>query len=445
MIELSPQIATVIMLGGILVLVFSGYPLGLITGFLALTVGFSIWGFGVADLIYQRIYGYITGYTLLALPLFVFMGTMLQYSGISERLYDVLYVWLGGFRGGLAVVTVLLGTILAACVGVIAASITMLSIVALPSMLSRGYSKSLATGAVTAGGILGILIPPSIMLILYGPMAGVSVGKLFFGAMFPGLILSALYIMYISIRSFIQKDIAPPVPVEERRMPFMTLTIKLLVALVPTGILVLSVLGVIYLGIAPPSEAAGAGAFASILLVIAYRRFSFAVLKKAATETLRTSGYIALLLTMAVAFVSVFIGVGGKDVVMQMLLAVPGGRWGTFAVVMIIVFFLGMFIDWIGIILLMVPIITPVAAALGFDPVWFGIMVCANLQMAFMTPPVASGIFITKGMCKPEWEITMGDIIRGVYPFVGLVIVGLVLFTFFPQIVTWLPSQMIGR
>ncbi|UCG55377.1 MAG: TRAP transporter large permease subunit, partial [Dehalococcoidia bacterium] len=309
----------------------------------------------------------------------------------------------------------------------------------------RGYSKSLATGAVTAGGILGILIPPSIMLILYGPMAGVSVGKLFFGAMFPGLVLSALYITYISIRSFIQKDIAPPVPVEERRMPFLTLTIKLLVALVPTGILVLSVLGVIYLGIAPPSEAAGAGAFASVLLVIAYRRFSFAVLKKAATETLRTSGYIALLLTMAVAFVSVFIGVGGKGVVMQMLLAVPGGRWGTFAVVMIIIFFLGMFIDWIGIILLMVPIITPVAAALGFDPVWFGIMVCVNLQMAFMTPPVASGIFITKGMCKPEWEITMGDIIRGVYPFVGLVIVGLLLFSIYPQIVTWLPGQMIGR
>ncbi len=445
MIELSPQVATIIMFGGILVLVMFGFPLGFVTGTLALGVGFTVWGFGVGDVIYQRMFGFITTYVLLALPLFVFMGTMLEYSGITERLYDVLYVWLGGFRGGLAVVTVVLGTIIAATVGVIAASITMLTIVALPSMLKRGYSKSLAAGAVTAGGILGILIPPSIMLILYGPMAGVSVGKLFMGAMGPGFTLSALYISYISIRSFIQKDVAPPVPVEERQVPFITKSYRLLVALVPTAVLILAVLGVIFLGVAPPSEAAGVGAFASILLVAAYRRFSWRVLKQAALTTLVTSGYCALLLAMAVAFVSVFIGVGGQEVVTQMLLAVPGGKWGVFFAIMFIVFMLGMFIDWIGIILLMVPILIPVTRELGFDQVWFGIMICVNLQMAFMTPPVASGIFITKGACKPEWGVTMGDVMRGTVPFVGLVMIGLVLFAIFPQIVTWLPSQMIGR
>jgi len=445
MIDLSPEIATIIMFGGILFLVLFGFPLGFVTGTLALGVGFTVWGFGVGDLIYQRMFGFISGYVLLALPLFVFMGTMLEYSGITERLYDVLYVWLGGFRGGLAVITVLLGTIIAATVGVIAASITMLTIVALPSMLKRGYSKSLAAGAVTAGGILGILIPPSIMLILYGPMAGVSVGKLFMGAMFPGLTLSTLYIGYISIRSFVQKDIAPPVPVEERKVPFATKSYQLLVALVPTAALILAVLGVIFFGIAPPSEAAGVGAFASIVLVAAYRRLRWKVIKQAAITTVFTSGYCALLLAMAVAFVSVFIGVGGQEVVTRMLLAVPGGKWGTFLVIMFIVFMLGMFIDWIGIILLMVPILIPVTKELGFDQVWFGIMVCVNLQMAFMTPPVAGGIFVTKGACKPEWGISMGDIIRGTTPFVGLVIIGLVLFALFPEIVTWLPAQMVGR
>jgi len=395
--------------------------------------------------IYQRMYGFMTGYIVLAIPLFIFMGVMLEHSGISERLYDVLYVWLGGFKGGLAVVTVLLGTIIAACVGVVAASITMLTLVALPSMLKRGYSKSLATGAITAGGILGILIPPSIMLILYGPMAGISVGKLFMGAVFPGLILSALYVTYISLRSYLQPQIAPPVPAEERRVSFVKITWMLIVALVPTAILILSVLGAIFLGIAPPTEAAGVGAFVSILLVIAYRRFRWKVLKEVTLTTLSSSGYIFLLMAMAVAFVSVFLGVGGKNVVTEILMAAPGGKWGVFFAMMLIVFLLGMFINWMGIVFLMVPIITPVSMAMGFDQVWFAIMVCVNLQMAFMTPPVAGGIFLTKGACPPELGVTMGDIIRGTVPFVGLVITGLILFALFPQIVTWLPAQMVGR
>ena len=443
MIDLSPELVTIIMMGGVFLGVLTGYPLGFIVGALALAVGYTVFGAQVVDVIYSRIYGIMTNYIILAVPLFVFMGVMLERSGIAEKLYDALYVWLGGFRGGLAIVTVLMGTILAATVGIIAASITMLTMVALPSMMKRGYSKSLATGAVTSGGCLGILIPPSIMLVLYGPMAGISVGKLFFGAFLPGFTLSALYVSYIGLRSFFQPHIAPAVPPEEREIPFFKKTWMLLLALGPVAILIMSVLGVIFLGIAPPTEAAGVGAFIATVLTIAYRRFSWRVLKEVAIITMRSCGFIFLIVTMAVAFTAVFLGGGGREVMQDLIMSAPGGKWGVFAIIMFIILIMGMFIEWIGIVYIMVPIITPIAGAAGFDILWFSIMVCVNLQMAFMTPPFASGIFICRGACDPKLGISMGDIIRGVLPHVGLIIIGLVIFTRFPQIITWLPGQMI--
>ncbi|MBL7127114.1 MAG: TRAP transporter large permease subunit [Dehalococcoidales bacterium] len=443
MIDLSPEMVAAIMMGGVFIGVLTGFPLGFIVGALALFVGFTIFGWSVVDVIYTRIYGIMTDYVIIAVPLFVFMGVMLERSGIAERLYDALYLWLGGLRGGLAVVTVLMGTIIAATVGIIAASITMLAMAVLPSMLKRGYSKALATGAVTAGGCLGILIPPSIMLVLYGPMAGISVGQLFFGAFLPGFTLSALYIIYITVRCYLQPQIAPSVPPEDRKMPFLKKTWLLAVSIVPIAALILAVLGVIFLGIAPPTEAAGVGAFAATLLTIIYRRFSLQVLKETALVTMRACGFIFVIVTMAVAFTAVFLGGGGREVMANIIMSAPGGKWGVFAVIMFIIFIMGMFIEWIGIVYIMVPIITPVALAAGFSILWFSIMVCINLQMAFMTPPFASGIFICRGACDPKLGITMGDIIKGVLPHVGLIIIGLVIFTLFPQIITWLPSQMI--
>lgn len=443
MIDLSPELLTIIMMGGVFVGVLTGYPLGFIVGALALAVGYTVFGAQVVDVIYARIYGIITNYIILAVPLFVFMGVMLERSGIAEKLYDALYLWLGGLRGGLAIVTVLMGTIIAATVGIIAASITMLTLAVLPSMLKRGYSKALATGAVTAGGCLGILIPPSIMLVLYGPMAGISVGKLFFGAFMPGFTLSALYVTYIGLRSFFQPHMAPSVPIEERRVSFLKKTWMLIVALGPVAILILSVLGVIFLGIAPPTEAAGCGAFIATLLTITYRRFSWQVLKEVALITMRACGFIFLIVSMAVAFTAVFLGGGGREVMQEVIMSAPGGKWGVFGIIMFIIFIMGMFIEWIGIVYIMVPIITPIAEAAGFDILWFSIMVCVNLQMAFMTPPFASGIFICRGACDPKLGITMGDIIRGVLPHVLLIMVGLMLFAFFPEIITWLPAQMI--
>ena len=441
--ELSLEAITILMLGVVVVGVLSGFHIAFVLGAAALLFGYPIFGNMIGELIYTRIWGFLTNYTLLAIPLFVFMGLMLERSGIAEKLYDAFYLCLGGFRGGLAITTVLIGTILAACVGIIGASVTMLTLIALPAMVKRGYDKALASGSVCAGGCLGILIPPSIMLVIYGPMAQISVGKLFFGAFAPGFTLSGLYISYIAVRSLLQPKAAPSVSPEERTVPFLKKTAMLLTALVPPGLLVISVLGVIFLGIAAPTEAAGVGAFAATVLAIAYRKFSWQVLREVTLTTMRLCGFIFLLGVMAYAFTGVFLGAGGGDVVKDLVLASPGGRWGAFAVIMFTAFILGFFIDWIGIVLILVPIITPIVPDLGFDPLWFGIMVCVNLQMSFMTPPFAWAIFLIKGAAPKELGLTTAEIIRGVIPFVILVIIGLGLFVAFPEIILWLPGQMI--
>jgi len=445
MIELSPEMVVLVMLGGLLFLVMTGFPLAYVIGFLGFVVGVLIYGEQITQMLYLRTYKLMMNYVLLAVPLFVFMGSMLERSGIIERLYDTLYLWLGGFRGGLAVVTIIVGTIMAATVGIITASVTLLTLVALPSMVKRGYSKSFAAGACTAGGILGILIPPSIMIVIYGPMAEVSVGKMFFGAFIPGFILSGLYISYISIRSLIQPEIAPPVPVEQRAVPFLKKTYMLLVSIVPPAILIMSVLGVIFFGIAPPTEAAGVGAFAATILTIAYRRFNLAVLKEVMTMTLRLSGFIFLVGAISYAYTGIFLGARGGELLTELILSMPGGRWGAFAVIMFIVFMLGFFIDWIGILFITVPIITPIFEALGFDPVWSAIMVCVNLQTSFMTPPFAMGIYICRGAADPSLGVTVADIIRGIIPYVIMVLICLTLLVIWPELITWLPSKMITR
>jgi len=443
MIEVSPEILTVVLLGAIFIGIISGYPLAIVVGAIALIAGYIEWGSSIVNLIYPRMIALVMNYVILAVPLFIFMGIMIERSGIADAMYDAMYLWLGGFPGGLASITVLIGTILAASVGIIGASITMLSLIALPAMLKRGYAKSLACGAVCSGGCLGILIPPSVMLVIYGPMAGISVGKLFMGAFVPGFLLSGLYITYITLRCLFQPSAGPPVPLEERRVPFVKKTVMLITSMFPPIILILSVLGTIFLGIAPPTEAAGIGAFVAVLLAAAYRRLNRKVLLDTASQTLQLTSMIALLGAMAFVFTGVFIGAGCGDVVRELVLAAPGGKWGIMAIVMFIVFILGFFIDWLGIVFIMVPIITPISADLGFDPVWFSLMICINLQMSFMTPPFAPGIFFLQASAPPELGITTGDIIKGVVPFVVLVMVGLGLCAAFPQIILWLPSKMI--
>lgn len=445
LIELSPEIVTSLMFGGVLGLVLTGFPIGFVIGSVGLIFGYLLFGGDITfHILYTRLYSLSLNYPYLAVPLFTFMGVVLQYSGIVEELYETLYETLSGFRGGLAVVTIVFGTVLAACLGVITASVTILTLIAMAPMVKRGYDKSLAAGTVCAGGTLGILIPPSIMLVVYGPQAGLSVGKMFMAAFLPGLLLSSLYIAYIVIRCYLHPEVGPPISLEKRQVSSIQKISKLLRSLLPPVLLILAVLGTIFTGIAPPTEAAAMGSLAAVLLAIAYRKFSWYLVKHAAIETLRISAFVVLIAGMCYAFVGVFMSAGCGEVVSNVIMSVPGGRWASFAVVMLIVFLLGMFIEWIGIVFIIVPIFTPIIKALGFDPLWAGMMICINLQMAFLTPPMAMSIFVCRGTAPAELGITMNDIIKGVIPFVIIIMICLVLCTIFPQIITWLPAKMIG-
>lgn len=443
MIDMSPVVVTILMVGGLMAGVLLGFPLSFSLAGIATVIGVLAWGPDVVGVLYNRLYGVMSNYTLLAAPLFIGMGLMIERSGIAERLFSALYLWLGGVRGGLAVATILLGTALAACVGIIAASVITLGLIALPAMIERGYAKDLATGAVCAGGTLGILIPPSVMLVFYGPTAAISVGQLFMGAIVPGLLLSALYIVYILVRSFINPHVAPSMPLADRNVALKDKTFLLITSAVPIVVLIFSVLGVIFLGIATPTEAAAVGLTFTLVIAAAYKRLNFSVINAVTKESMIVTGMALFLGASAAMFTGVFLGLGCGDVVSGLILNAPFGRWGAFTVVMLIVFVLGMFIDWMGIIFVIVPLATPVGMALGFNELWFAMMIIVNLQMSFLTPPFAYAIFFLKGVCSPEWNVELSDIMKGVVPFVAIIVLALGLCIVFPQIITWLPGKMI--
>lgn len=433
------------MLGGVFFLVMTGFPIAFVIGSVAFIVGLLVFGPTTTfHILYSRFFDLSLNYPYLAVPLFTFMGVILQHSGVTRDLYECLYEALGRLRGGLAIVTIIFGTILAACLGVIAASVTILTLIALAPMITRGYDKSLATGCIVASGTLGILIPPSIMLVVYAPQAGLSVGQMFMGAVFPGLLLSALYILYVAIRCWITPSMGPSIP-PDQVTPFTgAKLLRLLKSLLPAVLLIAAVLGTIFLGIAPPTEAAAVGCSASILLAICYGRFSWDLIKKASIETLKVSAFVLMIAELCYAFVGIFMSAGSGDVVAQFILSFPGGRWVTFGIIMAIVFMLGMFIEWIGIVFIVVPIFTPIMTSLGFNPLWAGMMVCINLQMAFQTPPMAMSIFVLKGTAPKELGVTMWDIIKGVIPFILIIMLVLVICSIFPEIILWLPEKMIG-
>lgn len=445
MIELSAELVTFLMLGGVFVLVLTGFPIAFVIGSVAFLIGTLIFGPTTAfHIMYSRFYDLSLNYPYLAVPLFTFMGVILQHSGITKDLYESLYESLGNLKGGLAIVTVIFGTILAACLGVIAASVTILTLIALGPMVQRGYDKPLAAGTIVASGTLGILIPPSIMLVVYAPQAGLSIGQMFMGAVFPGLMLSALYVLYIAIRCHLNPELGPSMPDFEKTAFSAQKLIKLLKSMVPPVLLIVAVLGTIFSGIAPPTEAAAVGSLAAILLAIAYKKFSWELLKHASIETLKVSAFVVMIAALCYAFVGIFMSAGSGDVVTRLILSVPGGKWASFIVIMLIVFLLGMFIEWIGIVFIIVPIFSPILVKLGFNPLWAGMMICINLQMAFQTPPMAMSIFVLKGTADPALGLTMSDIIKGVIPFILLIMVTLILCIIFPEIITWLPEKMYG-
>jgi tripartite ATP-independent transporter DctM subunit len=434
---------TIAMLIGLIFFIFSGYYVFAVLGGLALISGYLFWGEAVVNLLSLSAFGTLKNYTMLAVPLFVFMGNMIERSGIAEKLFHSLSIILGRLRGGLAVSALIISIVFAASTGIVGAAVVTMGLLFLPAMLKQGYNKEMATGVICAGGTLGILIPPSIMIIVYGPAAGLSVGQLFYASLIPGVILGASYIVYVVVRSYINKDFAPPLPDEELAKYTWKDKILGLLHIIPVLLVVLSVLGAIWFGIAPPTEAAAVGAFAATIIAAAYGKLNFKVLKETLYNTIQTSTMIYMIMIFAAFLVGVFMRIGGGEVVENALLGLPFGKWGIFVIMMIIVFVLGFLMDWIASLLIIVPIFTPLAATLGFDPIWFAGMVLIMYQTSFLTPPFAYSIFYLKGIAPKGVETS--HIMRGVIPFVLLQFLVLILAAIFPEIITWLPEKLIEK
>jgi len=432
-----------LMTASLIFCIFAGYYLFAVLGGLGFLFGLIFWGTDVANVVYMEYYGAVRNYTLLAIPLFVFMGNMLQQAGVAEKLFEKLGAVLGGLKGGLALSAMLISILFAASTGIVGASVVTMGVLCLPAMLRRGYNKGFASGAICAGGTLGILIPPSIMLVVYGATAGLSVGKLFYGAMIPGILMGLLYMVYIVIIANVKPDYGPGMPIEELRgiSSWQKIT-GVCLHVVPVLGLILSVLGTIWFGIAPPTEAAAIGAFAAVLLALAYGKFTYKNLRAALHDTVTTSSMIFAIIIFAGMFVAVFTRLGGGDVINRALLSLPVGKWPLFVMMMIGVFILGMFMDWVASILIIIPIVTPIAGSLGFDAVWFAIAVCVVYQTSFLTPPFAYSIFYLKGVAPPE--VSTNDIIGGIWPYIGVQVATLILVVIFPELVTWLPGKMVG-
>lgn len=440
--NLSPELTTLLMFVGVLVGLALNHPLAFVLGGLGVIFGLIGWGTDAFGMFANRIYAVMDNYILVAGPLFILMAQILDRSGIAEELFDTMRLWFRSVRGGMAVAVVVVSTLFAACTGIIGASVVTMGVLALPLMLKYKYDKRLATGVICGGGVLGILIPPSIMLIFMADQAGLSVGKLFAGAILPGLLLSTLYILYILFRCWRHPEHGPAVPPEEAAEVSMPkLIVMTLKSLVPPMALIIGVLGSIFTGICTPTEASASGATIAFIMMILYGNFSWKALYEAVIQTAKITCMVYLIICGASIFTAVFLGVGGGEVVSNLILGLGLGKWGTFIVMMLIVFLLGGFIDWIGIVYIVFPIFLPIADSFGFDKVWFVVIMAVMLQDSFLTPPFGYALFYLRGIAPPEVESS--DIYWGAIPFWELMELGLILCVIFPGLITWLPSVLV--
>ena len=427
------------------ILLMAGFPVTFTL--LGTALGFGLVGFGWSffNLLPLRIWGVMTNVTLIAVPLFVFMGVMLERSGLAEELLDTMGLLFGRLRGGLAISVVVVGALLGASTGIVGATVVTMGLLAVPTMLRRGYGKELATGTVAASGTLGQIIPPSIVLVLIGDIVGVSVGDLFIGAILPGLLLVGLFILYILIAALLWPGSAPAISHEERAaISFRQLLWRMSHALFPPLFLMLSVLGSIFAGIASPTEAAAVGAVGASLLTIANRKFSLAILHDVMISTVKLTCMVFIILCGAAAFGLVFRGLGGDSLVRTFLatMAETYSHGMVLAIVMLLIFLIGFFLDFIEITFIHVPVLAPIMIDFGYDPVWFCILLAVNLQTSFLTPPFGFSLFYLKAVTPPE--ISTGHIYRGIIPFVMVQLIGLSLVVFFPTLATWLPRLVFG-
>ncbi len=439
---MSTEILVLLMFVLLFAGIFLGFPTAFVLSGVAFVFGWFDMGSNIYGLFITRLFELMKNYTLLAVPLFLFMGVFMEKSGMAERLFSAMHILWGRFRGGLGISTIAISAIFAAATGVVGASEITIGLMALPVMLEKNYNKPMACGAICAGGTLGILIPPSVMIIVYGPIARISVGKLFLGTLIPGLLLTLLYMVYIAIRCYLRPQDGPPLPVEERQLEPGQKWKILFTSVLPPALIIFSVLGSIFFGIAAVTEAAAVGAVASMILAASYGRLNFQVVKEACSQTLTITAMIMMIAIGASFFSTVFVSLGGDEVISSMFLQLPMGKWGVLLAIMLLLVLCGMFIDWMGILFIIVPLITPIAAEIGFDPVWFAVLVMVNLQISFLTPPFAYSIFYLKGIAPPT--VSTIDIYRGVMPFVGLQVLTIILLIIFPQLITWLPSFLIN-
>ncbi len=444
---------TAFMFGSLAILLMAGLPLAFVTGGLACIFLFLFGDLQVLNILPSRIFPFMTDYQLSAIPLFIFMASMLERAGLIEELFEVIYKILGGLRGGLASATIIASTILAAMVGVIGAAEVTMGILALPAMLIRKYDPQLACGSILAGGTLGILIPPSILAIIFAVVAQQSVGELFVGAVFPGLILSGFYILYVTARCYLKPSMGPALPVEER--VDLPAKIKLLKGIIAPILLIILVLGVIFTGIATPVEAAGIGTFGAIFVAAMHRRLTWLAIRQAAITTLKATTMVLWIIFGASIFVGFYILEGGQTFVADSLIGTGFGPYGILLIMMILLIVLGMFLDWVGILLLAVPIFVPLMRSLPWDgvfglpgiapadvPLWFGVVYMVNMQMSFLSPPFGYALFYLKSVAPPE--ISMRIIFKSALPFLIIQATVLAMCILFPEIILWLPRLVYG-
>jgi tripartite ATP-independent transporter DctM subunit len=435
------EVLAILMLVTFFALLMVGIPVGLTLATTGFVFGYLGFGSLLFNLLPHRIFGVVTNYTLLAIPLFVFMGVMLEKSRLAEELMDVIGHAAGAVRGGLGLGIIVVGVLMGATTGIVGATVVTLGLLTLPGMLRRGYDRGLACGIVCASGTLGQIIPPSLILILLADIMNESVGTLFAAAMIPGLMLSGIYVLYLLALGAARPDMVPVVPREERALLSKgELAGKLVRVVVPPIGLVGAVLGSIIAGIAAPSEAASMGALGSIVVAALGRRLTLHVLTETVRTTMRITAMVMFILICAQVFALAFRGLQGERLVQDAFALLPGGVNGAIWFLMLLIFVLGFFIEWIEISYIAVPLFLPVFAAAGVDMVWLATMICMNLQTSFLTPPFGWSLFFLRGVAPPE--VTTTDMYRGVVPFVTLQIVALVLLFFFPGIATWLPKTI---
>ena len=430
------------MFPALLLALFLGFHVAFSMMGVALVFGLLTFNTAVIFQFVQKVDAVASNFVLAAVPLFVFMGAMLERSGIAERLFEAVHLWTRRLPGGLAIGTIVMCVIFAASSGVIGATETVVGLLAIPVMMKYAYDKGLISGTICAGGSLGTIIPPSVVVVVLGPVADVSVGDLFVGMVFPGLLMAALYVAYILVRCAVDPKAGPSLPRSDDEPSFAAKVRISLFALAPPVAMITAVLGSIMFGLAAPTEAAALGAFGSMLLAMLYGQFSLSVLNEAVLKTLKVTCMIILILLGGNMFAGVFVASGGVALAQDMIQQAQLTPWITLAVFLSICFAAGFVLDWISVLLIFIPVFIPIVRSLGFDPVWFCVMFLVVIQTSYLTPPMAPAIFYLRGISPPE--ITLRHMFRGVVPFILLQLICLTFVGYFPQLVLWLPAQLLG-